>query len=145
MPDFNNGKIYVIKNRFNDFVYVGSTTLRLNERFNCHKTDKDCSLYKYVSSEFNNDWDGFYIELLEEIPCSDKKELIQKENEYFKTFSGVINKNNPIGLNSKDYYQKNKEHKLHYQKQYYSNKKLKNIIYLFLILFIHHIIRFFLD
>ena len=137
MPDFSKSKIYVIKNSINDYIYVGSTTLKLNERFNLHKCDRTCSLYRYVATNFNDNWDDFYIELLEDFSCNSRDELNQKESEYLNTFNHIINKNKPVGaIKHREYYQKNKPQIQHYQKQYNFIKKLRNITMIFIMLYV---------
>ena len=66
---YENGKIYLVKCKNDDtLIYVGSTHMSLEKRFCNHKTDKKCSLYKYV----NDDWDNWFIELYENYPCKNK-------------------------------------------------------------------------
>ncbi len=88
--DYNNGKIYCIRNSVNDEIYVGSTTQRLSKRMFLHKKDmktKGGNLYK----EMNRiGVENFYIELIENHPCNSKEELGKKEGEYIRQM-GTLN------------------------------------------------------
>jgi len=95
MPDFSNTdfsktKIYTIKCKFNpSYIYVGSTVMTLNKRLKSHRSHckiKDNLLYKIV----NNNWDDWYIELYEEYPCNNQKELHRREGEIIKQI-GTLN------------------------------------------------------
>jgi len=101
---YKRGKIYIVKCKYDDnLIYVGSTIRKLNRRFADHRCNKDCSLYQYV----NGDWDNFYIELYEECPCNNKKELFKREGEVIRLI-GTINYR-IAGRNGKEYYEDNKE------------------------------------
>ena len=115
---YDNGKIYVIKCKYDDgLVYVGSTHMSLEKRFCNHKTDKKCSLYKYV----NGDWDNWYIELYEEYPCKNKHILELKEGEVQRQIA-TINKR-IAGRTDKQYYQENHEACLEKAKQQYKKNR----------------------
>jgi len=116
MSKYHNGKIYTIRCRTNDnLIYVGSTIeKRLSARFNKHKCQYCCSLYKFINNSDNNtNWNDWYIELYEEYSCSNKMELVKRENEIIRLI-GTINK---IGYRTeemkkqkdKEYRDKNKE------------------------------------
>ena len=146
---YENGKIYTIKHPQDDKVYVGSTINSLNDRFNGHKRDKTCSLFKYVDGNF----DGWYIELYEDFPCKNKYELRKKEGHIIKQI-GTINKyiagrnakewcednkytvlkrckkyrkdnKDNIAERKKIYYESNKDKILEKHKQWYENNKYK--------------------
>lgn len=92
---YKQGQIYIIRNIENDEQrYVGSTIDTLAKRFYGHK--KACrlcktniTLYKYI---IDNDWSNWYIELYEDYPCNNKKELERREGEIIREL-GTINKN----------------------------------------------------
>lgn len=114
MPDYSEGKIYLVKFR-NDqsLVYVGSTKSPLNERFSRHKNDYDVSLYKYIHNNCHGNWDDCYIELYEDYPCLNKKELERREGEITRKFKNdsnykCINKN-IAGRNIKEWNEENKK------------------------------------
>jgi len=132
---YENGKIYLIKCKYDDtLVYAGSTIKTLEKRFCSHKYDKKCSLYKYV----NGDWDNWYIELYENYPCKNKYILKQHEGYVIKQIA-TINEN-IAGRNLKEWYQDNREKKkeyyqdnrdeiLEYHKKYYQDNREKNLEY----------------
>ena len=96
MLDYSKSKVYVVKNKVNDLVYVGSTTLKLDNRFYLHKSrGSTCSLNYYVKNNFNGNWTNFYIELATDYPCNNKYELSLKEEEVLSQYPNHINKNNP--------------------------------------------------
>ena len=67
------GVIYAIKNNFNSKIYVGQTTLTLQERFSAHnKTD---SLLGKDIRSFGKE--NFLIEVLEE--CDSAEQLNERE------------------------------------------------------------------
>ena len=119
--DFKNAKIYKITNDYNDEVYVGSTCDRLVKRFNAHKRAakyekrNSTPLYQLVNEiGFNR----FRIELIEDFPCSDKYQLIQKESKYIREI-GTLNKRIE-DRDLKEYYQDNKEKIIEKSKKYYN-------------------------
>jgi len=110
---YENGKIYIVKCKYDDeLVYVGSTYRTLEVRFWGHKSDKTCSLYRYV----NGDWDNWYIELYENYPCKNKYHLERREGEVQRVIATI---NQVVaGRTKKEYHQDNYEKFLEYQKQY---------------------------
>ena len=87
---YETGKIYKIVCYDTGEVYVGSTTLRLEDRLKCHllKHNRCCS--KQIIER-----DNYYIELIEQYPCKLKQELLWRERYYFDTME-CINKIPPI-------------------------------------------------
>lgn len=91
--DYKNGKIYVIRNHINDKVYVGSTTQSLAKRFGEHKSAiKQNSKKKkhhihYVMED--QGIENFYIELVENYPCSSKEELNAREGYFIRQYDAV--------------------------------------------------------
>lgn len=75
-----NGRIYIIKNKCNNKVYVGQTTLSIEDRFKQHKKPtyrKRCT-YKLYKAMNKYGVENFYVELLEDdIPYDllDKREI----------------------------------------------------------------------
>jgi P2-related tail formation protein len=94
MPNFSNGKIYKITCNITNKIYIGATCKTLNARISNHKNDYKRSLknkYNYVSSHDiikNND---YKIELIENYPCNNKKELQEREKYFINTIH-CINK-----------------------------------------------------
>ena len=124
MVNYQKGKIYTIRSRNSDKVYIGSTCNELRKRFHDHKLD-----YKYwvdgkraYTSSFEVFKDGMcYIELLEKCPCNDKNELLRREGQLIRNMDCV----NKIiaGRTLEEYYQDNKELMSKKNKEYYENNK----------------------
>ena len=118
-PRYKRGQIYCVRCCYDDnLIYVGSTINILSKRFHNHKTNKECSLYKYV----NGDWGNWYIELYENYSCNNKAELDKREGEITRKI-GTINKN-IAGRNKKEYYDENKFSILKNKKGYYDEYKV---------------------
>jgi hypothetical protein len=91
MKDYSKGKIYKLMNTEDDEVYVGSTTLTLNEIFIIHKWNAKkvkSKLYNHIN-KIGIDW--YAIQLIEHYPCNNKTELQARESELIKKF-GTLNK-----------------------------------------------------
>jgi len=96
MPDYSKGKIYKICSDDPDIteVNIGSTTQPLHARFACHKNKFAKNISTYTSRHMFEKYgvDSFHIELLEEYPCSTRKELCIRE-QYFMDKHTCVNKN----------------------------------------------------
>jgi hypothetical protein len=127
MIDYSKGKIYAVKfNDDNNAIYIGSTTMDLQARFQRHKYDICCSLYKYVKSHYNGDWSKCNINLLNNVECSCRKELDTIEGNKLKEIANsnsyyIINKS-IAGRTNKEYYQDNIAK---YKKYYKDNAEIK--------------------
>ena len=88
MPNFQNGKIYMIRSRSRqDLIYVGSTTQTLSVRMAGHRTPSNpCSSREIIAIGDS------YIELIENFPCNSKDELNACENRHMRALQNVINK-----------------------------------------------------
>lgn len=96
MPDYSKGKIYKIYN--DNLTYIGSTTQPLNKRLSNHL--KDYKKYKLVGGKRTSsfeilDTNDFNIELLEEVNCNNKNELLLKERDWIEK-TNCVNKYIPI-------------------------------------------------
>lgn len=95
MPDYKNGKIYVIKSNETENVYIGSTCSSLTKRMSSHKSDYKRRLKgdKFKSSHSYEilKYADAYIELIENFECKTKRELLDRE--------GVVTKNIPNCVN----------------------------------------------
>jgi hypothetical protein len=110
--DYQNGKIYVIRNHINDLVYIGATTQSLAKRFSVHKDASRRNFTIQLYKAFQEiGIENFYIELIENCPCNSKNELHAREGFYIRHFDSYINGYNAriSGRNGKDYYNENKE------------------------------------
>jgi hypothetical protein len=97
MPSYELTKIYKITNDINDKIYIGATTYQyLCNRLNVHKQHtKDNSNRR--NSPMNNEMkllgvEHFKIELIENFPCSNKKEMVEKEQYYIDLLKPQLNK-----------------------------------------------------
>jgi len=80
------GKVYKLTCE-SGAIYIGSTVQTLDERLQKHKSvDNECTSKGFVNPT---------IELLEEIECENRDELLWKEREYIKK-NKCVNKNNPV-------------------------------------------------
>jgi len=117
---YENGKIYVVKCKYDDVLrYIGSTINTLEHRFNRHKYDKTCSLYKYV----DGDWDNWYIELYENYACKNKYHLRIREGEVQRVIATI---NQVVaGRSQKQYRHDNRDKILEQRKQHYQDNREK--------------------
>jgi hypothetical protein len=114
------GRIYKIVSSECDGVYIGSTTMQLNARFNAHK----CHYKRYVAGKHRY-MTSFEIlkfadakmELVHEGLFDGKKDLEQFEGNTIRTTPNAVNKN-VVGRSKPEYYQDNKETLLQKQHQY---------------------------
>ena len=125
---YKRAMIYTIRNINDDtMIYVGSTINTLSKRFNKHKEQcKYCKSHiKLHSLIENNDWSDWYIELYEQYPCNNKKELDKREGQVIREI-GTINKN-IAGRTKKEYLEENADKIKEYKKEYYEQNadKLK--------------------
>ena len=91
MPNLERGKVYRIVCRKTGLKYVGSTTAqylsqRLPEHVHNHKKSRNGCTSRQVID--NGD---YYIELLEECPCNERKELSARER-YWVEKEPCVNK-----------------------------------------------------
>lgn len=117
MNKYQDGKIYRIVG--GDKVYIGSTTQTLNARFRGHrnhyKSFQDCREYKVMVYEIFEEVgvEECSIELVEDFPCSSKRELEERERYWIETME-CVNKCLPV---------RTQEDLLKYQKEYRDNHK----------------------
>ena len=140
--DYSDGKIYCIKSNQTNKVYYGSTIKPLDIRFYGHKRQYKLYLngkFGYMTSFDILQYDDAYIELIEEYPCKNKKQLERREGEIIKFNENCVNKRiegrtqkewreinkDKICENNKEYYEKNKEKMNKYNKEYYEKNKDK--------------------
>jgi len=141
MPDYSKSIIYKVNG--GGLVYFGSTTQTLQKRLSIHKNDKKNG--KNLSINQILDCDDYSIEILENYPCNNKEELLQRET-YWIDNNECINIRKPFvsiedkKLNKKLYQQthkdmcskstakweeKNKEKRKAYLKEWYLKNKQK--------------------
>ena len=87
MPDYNNGKIYMLESKEGNVRYYGSTVETLEERLRKHKVDK--KRYEegkhYITSFEILEYSDCEISLVEDYSCNSKKELETRERWYIET------------------------------------------------------------
>ena len=133
MPDYNKGKIYTIR-CYDDptLIYVGSTTQTISQRWNDHKKNaqnpnkRDYSMKVYETMR-ERGLNKFYIELYEEVPCTNREQLGKREGEIIREI-GSLNKQ-ITGRTIYEYNQVNKEHKREYMKDYHVQNRDKRSDY----------------
>tara|TARA_R110000787_G_scaffold77735_1_gene170812 strand:+ start:2082 stop:2555 length:474 start_codon:yes stop_codon:yes gene_type:complete len=128
MVNYENSKIYKLTNTNTKQLYIGSTTRDLQIRYNEHKslyttgkTDKEKSYLLF------NETDNVIIELIENYPCKNKKELTTRELHYIKSFN-CVNLYHPTRT-GKEYYEETKKALINYHnnKKEINEKRLKKI------------------
>ena len=90
MPDYQNGKIYKIKSNETEQVYIGSTCATLNDRLCKHKSAFKTKRCNSTSKELLKYADAS-IELIENFPCTTKRELQFREGEIIKETPNCVN------------------------------------------------------
>lgn len=112
-------KIYAIKNKTSNLVYIGSTKAKyLSSRFNQHKAHKTTKALEIIQCP------TAYIELIEE--CNDD-ERIEKERYCIEHTENCINKQIP-GRKWDEWRKSNKDQYNDYMKKYMKEKYWKNKI-----------------
>ena len=73
--DYQNGKIYIVRNSVNDLTYIGSTCQSLSpqHRVDTKKNKKNHMKLHKLMNELHVE--NFYIELMEYYPCNTREEL----------------------------------------------------------------------
>ena len=127
MPNYQNGKIYMIESKEGDMRYYGSTVQTLKRRLTSHKSNK--KRYENGKKTFYNtshqilDYDDYEISLVEDFQFNSRKELETRERWYIENNECV---NKCIPTRTKKEYQKkyHQEHKqeLLQQKKLYREK-----------------------
>lgn len=152
MTDYKKGKIYAIKSKETEEVYIGSTCATLKKRMSSHISNYKRSLLGVKFRDSNSGkilkYADAYIELIEEYSCETKRELLDKEGEIIKNTPNCVNTQiqgrtmeewridnaEKIKQYSKDYYDKNKDkakekysnwYKSDKAKEYYEKQKVK--------------------
>ena len=94
MSRYTNGKIYELVNTVDDEIYIGSTCLELCKRLSAHKSMARKSLTRRVYTELNIiGWENCRIMLIEAYPCTDKQELIAREQYVIDLLKPSLNTN----------------------------------------------------
>ena len=130
--NYQNGKIYCIRNYIDDDIYVGSTTQPLSKRMAWHRnkstTEQGRKYMKICRKMYEYGFDSFYVELIEEYPCDNVEQLHKREGEIIREWKPVLNKK-VEGRTRKEYYEDNIEKIKDDRKQYYQENKDKILEY----------------
>jgi hypothetical protein len=123
---YQNGKIYTIRSHNFDKYYIGSTCIRLSQRFYAHeKTRKDFlkTGNKRHSTSCNMvlEKGDCYIELLENFPCNSKEELRKREGELIRLHKKDLVNIRIEDRNTSEWRNDNKEKLVKDKKEYYIN------------------------
>jgi hypothetical protein len=143
MPNYQLAKIYKITSKQTHKVYVGSTVQPLQIRLLGHKADYRRYLFKQRYRTTSCEiiiYDDCIIELIENYPCNNKKELSLREGYYILNTEHTVNKQ-VAGQTKQEYNERNKDKikeriKVYYysekntikRKEYYQKNKEKNQI-----------------
>ena len=121
--DYNNSKIYCIRNSINDMIYIGSTTQPLSKRMGEHRNNINCvkcKNYKLYETMRELGRYNFYIELIENYECTNLEELRKREGQLIREYKTELN-HRIAGRTGNEWYYKNKAKK----KTYYETNKDK--------------------
>ena len=117
--------IYKIVNSEDDKIYIGSTRMKLNLRFSCHKTNKDC---KKLKDHFNQiGLKKFKIELLQTVTVCSKKEARIYEQKYIDKIDKCLLLNKIHAYSDNYDKTRDNEKKKKSRRDYYHRKKLDPI------------------
>mgnify|MGYP000586740221 CR=1 FL=1 len=123
MVNYSNGRIYKLVG--GGKTYVGSTTLKLSQRKAKHKCDykrwcEDGSRSKISSYEVMKSGE-YDIVLIEEWPCENKEQLLQRERYWIERLD-CVNQVLP-GRGRREWFATHKEHLHRYNKRRYEENK----------------------
>ena len=92
MNNYQEAKIYKVVNRLNSEIYVGSSTVDLEQRMIKHRCEAKQRPYLSKFYTYMNELgiDNFEIELIEEFPCECQEELRRREGEIIQEI-GTLN------------------------------------------------------
>ena len=122
--DYANGKIYTIRSYQTDKYYIGSTTQPLSKRLSGHKTKFNQGNMDTKSVEIVK-YEDAYIELLEDYPCSNKRQLNKREGQLIRQYKNECVNKNIAGRTIKEYEVDNKEKIAEDKRKYNELNKLK--------------------
>ena len=143
--NYENGKIYKIVSPHTDEVYIGSTAINLRQRwaihnYHCRTCYNNCVGDKIIS------YGDADIQLIENYPCENARQLRQREDYWISNTPNTINRNRAYlspeerkqkarermaviyaseegRARARQYYRDNREVKLQKGKLYYQKKK----------------------
>ena len=95
--DYSLGKVYIIRSPNTEKVYIGSTIQSLSKRFSGH-----IKSYNNTCSKIVIEHGDAYIELLENVPCETKEQLLKREGELIRSTENCINRCKRVGQTRKE-------------------------------------------
>src|SRR5210317_1918361 len=119
MPNYQNGKIYMLESKEGGVRYYGSTVQTLKERLRQHKKQKG-----YITSQEVLKYDDCKIILVVNYPCNSRKELETRERFYIEN-NECVNKQIPTRTD-KEWREEHKEELKEYMKEYNKEYEKKN-------------------
>lgn len=121
MCDFIESKIYALQHLDGSWMYIGSTTDKLKNRFVKHKAkSKICpNRLVYIGISAFGGWENFKIVLVERYPCVSAHDLREREQYWIDQIRPVFNKNNAVFSKEKTL-EKNRERD---RERYHSEKR----------------------
>ena len=137
MPDYKDGKIYMIWSPNTDKVYIGSTTQPLHKRFHDHKNSLTGK--KYTTAREVLACGEARIELIEDHPCANKAELNAREGQVMRGYDNRVNRciagrtpaeyradnKEQVAERMREYRQQHKEHLEAQRKEYQQRPEVK--------------------
>ena len=117
MPDYQKAKIYKLWSPSKNLVYYGSTVQPLSQRLGGHIRTYKYNKEKNLSSFLVLECEDYKIELVEDYPCNNLRQLLNKEGEYQKN-NVCVNKNVNYYNNN---YEENKQEIIKKVKEYQKN------------------------
>ncbi len=92
---YQNGKIYkIVYLKDTNKIYIGSTVRTLEKRFNQHKLvakkqyeNKEINAEHFYTFLYQNKYENFNIELIEQYSCNSKQELEKREKEIMSEYT----------------------------------------------------------
>ena len=131
MVNYANGKVYKLVCTLPgiDDIYVGGTAYpRLSQRMCCHRSEAKATKWNYKLYRFmrQHGIENFKIELLENCPCTSKKELRLREQHFIDLLRPTLNSTNATS-NRKEVLRRynNKPERKARMKRYYQENKHK--------------------
>jgi len=99
MNKYKNTIIYkIFSEKSPENIYIGHTSLSLNQRFAIHryecKVNDSKLLFKYIRE--NGGFDEFKIEVLEKCICENVRQARLRERDYILLLKPTLNKNIPL-------------------------------------------------
>lgn len=124
MNKYHNGKIYSIRSYQTDKFYIGSTCSPLYKRLYQHRSNYKKNKVKVSSYEILQ-YEDHYIELIEDVKCENKEQLLKIEGEHIrKNLNNIVNIH-ILGLTRKETVKKYNDNHKEEHKEYREKHKDK--------------------